>query len=114
MARAILPEGAEATHLDAERAVAAGAVDAWDEAAQLARAKVPVHVAAGKRGQRRIADDIAARDRAAPLAPVGEDRRDGAGCRLILVEALGSLEGRPAEVGAARPARRRVVHLLER
>ena len=88
--------------------------DRRHEAVEISGAVVAVDVAAVEGRKRAVADDVAAGDGAgAPVVAVFEDRRDRVRGGLVLVEAVGSLKGRPAEVGPLGLALLPVVDLLE-
>src|SRR5215218_33526 len=115
----VFAEGGGAFDREAEPALAAGATQVREEAAQLSLAEVRVDIAPAQRTEARILDRVAADDRAAAGAAVrvGEDRLDGAagvgGAAVLVAVRREALERVPAEVGAGGGRDGGVVELLE-
>ena len=104
----VLAERRQAADRQARRMVIAGAPGTEQDRVDLRLAVVAVQVAAVERAQRAVANDVAADDRAVPVAvPGDEDGRDRAGRGPRLVAAI-ALEDAPAVVraGAVAVARR--------
>jgi hypothetical protein len=109
----VLPEAGHLLHAEAEWAIVGRSGAAEPGGAELRRAEVSVHVAAGERGKSAIADHVAAGDRADPaLVEPLEDGLDVAR-GLTGLHPPGALEHAPAEVRARGTASGNEIDLLD-